>query len=1236
MQSNRSLKQYTFFASALAVIGVLNVYPQFQETVFADTPHMEAPATADEQILVTLRQHGPETAQTVRAIMEKFGRVQRVTAHARTVSGVTGSVAAKMSPRADVVFGVQFDRTQDLAGVLQNIQRDPRVASAQWNYKYEPDVVPNDQFYSYQWQHPITQAPEAWDLETGDASVVIAVIGTGVKLNLTDLASQIWVNADETAGNGLDDDGNGFIDDVQGWDFYSSDNDPTDIDGHETGVAGVAAAAANNVQGVAGTCWGCRIMPLRIDYSTAEVAAAIDYAVANGAKIINMSFGSYTVGTYGTDSIVETAVSNAVAQGVLVIASVGNESTDLKRYPGALDTVLGVASTDANDARSAFSNWGDWVDISAPGTNVYTTTFVGYGSASGTSFSAPYVAGAAGLLFSRYPGLSIADARMILEYTADKLPNEPKALGSGRINTFRAVSSDQPPTLFAVIKKPNSDLILPATGTQEIWGTALGDSYVLEYKPETASTWTLIASGSQTVNGTLGTMDIDTMPSGEAYFEIRLTSTKGAQTDSHTVTVAREVEYLPGWPSSLFSNISAVTTADLDGNGTRRVIVGTDGGRVYVFEWWGGISMGWSKNLGRQYVKAAPAVGDIDGDGASEIVATAMGTSATGGGIFAYEKNGAVVVGWPKLIAGQPRGGAVLANIDADPAPEVIVAAAGNYTGLEANVYAFNGDGSDVPGWPYVLSEFNVQTTPVIGDVTGDGSPEIVVLTAEQVVILNANGTLAYSWTKSFSHVNPVLADVDLDGILDIVYRDGDGLYAYSGQGALKWQTPIAGYSFDQISAGDVIGDTRPEIFSSVGDVSGSDTGMVYGWTAQGQVLSGWPKAVIGRPVGEPIIGDADGDGSHDILVVTRRGRVYAWGVNGSLLPNFPKPLHSAVNASGALADIDGDGDVDFVSGSEVGKIYAWDLLGALAPNMPWPSSRHDANNSGALPTTVAPNQDTTPPTATLTSPTSGTVMGTVTMAADASDNVGVVSVEFFVDSVSVGIDASAPYSVSWNTAGLSAGSVHTLFARAADAAGNTGDSATTNVTTGDGIAPTVSVTSPSNGATVSGTVTISAAASDNVGVTSVQFFVDGASTGSDTTAPYSMPWNTTTFARNTTHTLVVRAYDAAGNNANSASVSVAVLDVTPPTVAITSPANGSIVLRSKNTTIAATAADVSGVTNVKFYVNNVLKCTDTTVPYSCVWAVPSGRRTNYTLKATALDAAGLTTFATIQVQSSN
>jgi hypothetical protein len=286
------------------------------------------------------------------------------------------------------------------------------------------------------------------------------------------------------------------------------------------------------------------------------------------------------------------------------------------------------------------------------------------------------------------------------------------------------------------------------------------------------------------------------------------------------------------------------------------------------------------------------------------------------------------------------------------------------------------------------------------------------------------------------------------------------------------------------------------------------------------------------------------------------------------------------------------------------------------------------------------PPPDTTPPVVSLTSPANAaTVSGKVTVTASASDNVGVAGVQFELDGAALGVeDTSAPYSISWDTT-ADANGTHTLTAVARDAAGNRSTSAPVTVTVSnstqpppDTSPPTVSLTSPANGATVSGSVAVSASASDNVGVAGVQFELDGSALGAeDTSSPYSTSWDTTTVA-NGTHTLTAVARDTSGNRTTSSPVAITVSngpppDTTPPAVSMTAPANGSTA--SGTITVSASASDNVGVAGVQFELDgSALGTEDATPPYSMSWDTTTVANGSHTLTAVARDAAGNSTTA--------
>lgn len=306
--------------------------------------------------------------------------------------------------------------------IKSELMQNPAVASVREEHIYEAAVVPNDPRFSEQiglhtdtWPLDIN-ALEAWERTTGSLSTVIAIVDGGVDILHEDLKDKIWVNSDEVAGNGVDDDGNGFVDDVHGWDFVARRDAQLGID-HGTHVAGIAAASSNNGVGVAGVDWGARIMSVRVlgpggFGGESNIISGINYAVANGADVINLSIAG------ASSQAMLDAVENAYAAGVVVVAAAGNAGTNTDRVqvmPGCADvhgvnTVLGVGALDDEGEPASFSNYGKCVDVSAPGKDILSTKVGGrYGTMKGTSMSSPFVAGVASLYLSLHSSASPAE-----------------------------------------------------------------------------------------------------------------------------------------------------------------------------------------------------------------------------------------------------------------------------------------------------------------------------------------------------------------------------------------------------------------------------------------------------------------------------------------------------------------------------------------------------------------------------------------------------------------------------------------------------------------------------------------------------------------------------------------------------------------------------------------------------------------------------------------------------------
>jgi len=309
-------------------------------------------------------------------------------------------------------------------------------------------VFPNDPRFTMHWNlHNTGQnggtvdadidAPEAWDVETG-GSVLVAILDTGIAYDHPDLAANVFINPNETV-NGLDDDGNGYVDDTRGWNCVAQTNDAGDDNGHGTGVAGIIAAVGNNAVGGVGVSWSARLMPVKVLASNgsgtlADIIQGIEYAAAMGARVID--------GGFTAPSAYESLRLAIEACGSLYVAPAGNSagnSDTSPLYPGSfdLDNVISVAATTRTDTRASFSNYGATsVDLGAPGATIPTTTRpAGYIDLSSTSMSAAHVAGALCLLWSMAPGLPDPSAKALLLSSVDPLAAlQGKTVSGGRLN----------------------------------------------------------------------------------------------------------------------------------------------------------------------------------------------------------------------------------------------------------------------------------------------------------------------------------------------------------------------------------------------------------------------------------------------------------------------------------------------------------------------------------------------------------------------------------------------------------------------------------------------------------------------------------------------------------------------------------------------------------------------------------------------------------------------------------
>ncbi|MEA3340370.1 MAG: S8 family serine peptidase [Chloroflexota bacterium] len=441
-----------------------------------------------------------------------------------------GDRVLKQELGLDQVYVLTFSASADLQERLATLAADSTIEYA------EPDFVgygagaPDDERFGLQWGlHNTGQsggepdadvdAPEAWDISTGAAPTVLAIIDTGIDLNHPDLAGKV----------------------VTGWDFANDDSNPQDDYGHGTHVAGTAAAATNNGIGVAGVCPGCRVMPLKAlndknwGYYSWWVSA-IEYAVDNGADVINMSMG----GT-GYSQALGNAVLYAYNTDVPIVAAMMNDGDATSYYPALFAETIAVGSTDRNDDRSSFSNFGDHIDLVAPGSSIWSTMWDdAYASWGGTSMATPHVVGVLGLIHGIRPGYTVEELRAVLRATADDQvgpPNEDKKgwdryFGWGRLNAAQAVRYVAPPA-DVTIAGPTTGLILA------------DQTFIAAVSPITAAQpityeWRIANGELQTITHTGGLSDTVTFTwpvSGTQAITVTAANFGGTVVGTHTITI---------------------------------------------------------------------------------------------------------------------------------------------------------------------------------------------------------------------------------------------------------------------------------------------------------------------------------------------------------------------------------------------------------------------------------------------------------------------------------------------------------------------------------------------------------------------------------------------------------------------------------------------------------------------------------------------------------------------------
>ncbi|HSK11951.1 MAG TPA: S8 family serine peptidase, partial [Phnomibacter sp.] len=359
-------------------IAILGIFLLTGTLAWGQTIH---PDYVDGQLYVRLKSaKNPKTGKDIHP-SERFDRANHpfntFLAEKFRVKPFGRAFRENASPKLNATLLFEFENFAAVDEIMRELKKDKNVELVEKVPLIKRSLVPNDPSFANQWALTKIQASGAWNYFSTGSNIVIAIVDDAVERNHPDLSANIWVNPKEIPGNGIDDDGNGYVDDINGWDFADNDNNPdppTTEYYHGTHVAGIASATTNNNTGMASIGFSCKLMCIKSaganprSLSSIATYGGIIYAANNGANIINCSWGSKTFSSTNQETI-----DYAISKGSIVVAAAGNDASSELYYPATYIGVISVASTDVNDVKSGFSNYGSWVKISAPGSSIYST-----------------------------------------------------------------------------------------------------------------------------------------------------------------------------------------------------------------------------------------------------------------------------------------------------------------------------------------------------------------------------------------------------------------------------------------------------------------------------------------------------------------------------------------------------------------------------------------------------------------------------------------------------------------------------------------------------------------------------------------------------------------------------------------------------------------------------------------------------------------------------------------------
>jgi subtilisin family serine protease len=877
--------------------------------------------------------------------------------------------------RLDAIYRVQV--AGDVQQAVDLLAADPQVEYAQPDYSRRVTVIPNDPFFTTTdlWGLYKVNAPTAWDTATG-AGVVVAVIDSGVVITHPDLQANIYIDPNEIAGNGLDDDSNGYIDDTTGWDFFENDNRPNDAHGHGTHVAGTIAAVGNNQRGVVGLAYNSKIMPLRglgPDGSgwDSGLSQAIVYAALNGADVINNSWGGP-----GRSALTTDAINLAHSLGVIVVSAAGNDNQESCTFsPANVEKGITVAATDLNDNKTYYSNYGVKIDVAAPGGSgqaasngilstvpptSYLETILGvptqlgpsgekYMAISGTSMASPHVAALAALLLQRNPTWNNEEIRQAIRTTAVDLgaTGFDAISGFGRINAAAALALTARP-LMALVNEPYNCSQL--SGIVEIKGTAAGvgfASYALQIgSGATPSSFqTLFSSTTPVTDGLLGLWNSADLPDGVHVLRLVVTKSNGqSYEDRNQITTKNTIITAPAANTIINTNQQSQVTI------YGQAPTGSNGGTQllnYKLEAAPGYQpvTGPFVQINSRTTPVFPAgvlgVWNLANvaDGAYTLRLTTTYNTHTVVDEIQVVVDRYLRPGWPINAWGGYRWSfksPIVVDLDRNGANEIVLGKT-----------VFQIDGTPRPGWDSNPGYGSANSAVV--DLNQDGDYEIIAGAGDQwqptgpaVEAYDHQRTLLWR----FEVPNPDLAapgnnagtlsttaigDVDGSPGLEAVFkawfyyrddpadRDTTLFILDAATGALKRQMQLPGVSWAAVALANLDGQPGDEIIFPAYSENAAEEAYLYAIKGNGTHAAGWPRTFIDRATAHVTFAGWSVFQEAVVADVDRNGDPevllgrYLWNHDGTFFNGWPVDYQA--RNTGAFGQFDGDTALEVVAG---------------------------------------------------------------------------------------------------------------------------------------------------------------------------------------------------------------------------------------------------------------------------------------------------------------------------------